>query len=113
MIVKKGIDLISEPLCKLVNLSIETGIVPDKMKIARIIPIFKSGDNRLFSNYRPISVLPIFSKILERVVHNRLMNYLNINQILFKNQYGFRKKSLQALIPMSTLLVFSLTYRKF
>jgi hypothetical protein len=58
-------------------LSIETGIVPDKMKIARIIPIFKSGDNRLFSNYRPISVLPIFSKILERVVHNRLMNYIN------------------------------------
>jgi hypothetical protein len=90
-IVKNGIDLISEPLCKLVNLSIETGIVPDKMKIARIIPIFKSGDNRLFSNYRPISVLPIFSKILERVVHNRLMNYINVNQILFKNQYGFRK----------------------
>ena len=60
------------------------------MKITRIIPIFESGDNRLFSNYRPISVLPIFYKILEGVVYNRLMNYININEILFRNQHNFR-----------------------
>ena len=61
------------------------------MKIDRIIPIYKLGENNLFSNYRPISVLPFFPKILEGVVYNRLMNYIDINQILFRNQYGFRK----------------------
>ena len=88
---KNTIDLISEPICNFVNFSIETGIVPDQMKIAHIIPIYKLGENNLFSNYRPILVLPIFSKILERVVYNRLMNYIDINQMLFRNQYRFRK----------------------
>ena len=89
--VKNSIDLISKPLCEILNLSIENGIIPDQLKIARIVPIFKSGDNSLFSNYRPISVLPVFSKILEKAVYNRLMNYININGILFRNQFGFRK----------------------
>ena len=61
-IVKNTIDLISEPICNFVNFSIETSIVPDQMKIARIIPVYKSGENNLFSNYRPISVLPIFPR---------------------------------------------------
>jgi hypothetical protein len=74
--VKNSIDLISKPLCEILNLSIENGIMPDQLKIARIVPIFKSGDNSLFSNYRPISVLPVFSKILEKAVYNRLMNYI-------------------------------------
>ena len=100
-IVKNTIDLISEPICNFVNFSIETGIVPDQMKIARLIPIYKSGENNLFSNYRPISVLPIFSKILERVVYNRLMDYININQILFRNQYGFRKNHSTSLALIS------------
>ena len=88
---KNSIDLISKPLCEILNLSIENGIIPDQLKIARIVPIFKSGDNSLFSNYRPILVLPVFSKILEKAVYNRLMNYININGILFRNQFGFRK----------------------
>lgn len=90
-IVKNSIDLISEPLCELLNSSIISGIVPDQMKIARIVPIFKTGDNFLFSNYRPVSVLPVFSKVMEKVVYNRLLKYINDNNILFKNQYGFRK----------------------
>jgi potassium voltage-gated channel Eag-related subfamily H protein 8 len=56
-----------------------------------VIPIFKLGADNLFSNYRPISVLPVFSKILERVVYERLLNYLNKYNILLNNQYGFRK----------------------
>ena len=54
-------------------------------------PIFKSGDKALFSNYRPISVLPCFSKFLERIIYNRIINYLNDFNVLCDNQYGFRK----------------------
>ena len=57
-----------------------------------MIPLFKSGEDRLISNYRPISILPVFSKLFEKVVYKRLINYLDSNNILFKKQYGFRKK---------------------
>ena len=61
------------------------------MKIARVIPIFKSGDAQEFSNYRPVSILPQFSKILEKLFRNRLMSFLNDKQILYNGQFGFRK----------------------
>ena len=73
------------------NLSLSSGTVPDQMKIARVVPSFKAGDLSLFTNYRPVSVLPAFSKILERIVYNRLINFLNKFNILSSNQYGFRK----------------------
>ena len=63
----------------------------DEIKIARIIPLFKSGDKQNVSNYRPISLLPQFSKILEKIFNNRLMNFLNSNNLLYLMQYGFRK----------------------
>ena len=61
------------------------------MKIARVAPLFKTGDLSLLTNYRPVSVLPAFSKILERIVYSRLLNFLNKFNILANNQYGFRK----------------------
>ena len=67
------------------------------MKIARVIPIFKSDDQSLFTNYRPISVLPSFSKFFERVIYNRLMQYLMNFNILCSNQYGFRNNHSTAL----------------
>ena len=57
-----------------------------------MIPLFKSGDNTLISNYRPVSVSPLFSKILGKNVYNRLMGFINQNQILYKYQFGFRGK---------------------
>ena len=77
-IVKETIDSPSEPLCHIINLSITSGVVPDELKIARVIPIFKAGDKRIFSNYirLPVSVLPIFSKLFERVIYNRLLNFI-------------------------------------
>ena len=72
------------------NLSISTGIVPEKMKIAKVIPIYKKGDADVFSNYRPVSLLPCFSKILERIVFNRCMEYIDCNEILNDKQFGFR-----------------------
>jgi retron-type reverse transcriptase len=85
-------------------MSINSGIVPQQLKIARVVPIFKSGDNSVFSNYRPISVLPIFSKIFEKIVHNRITNYLEQHGILFHNQYGFRK-SHSTLLALQSLSI--------
>ena len=62
------------------------------MKIARIIPLFKSGDKQHFSNYRPISLLPQFSKILAKIFNNRLMNFLN--SILWKRKYDKQQRCL-------------------
>ena len=90
-VVKESFNLICAPLTYIINLSLNSGVVPQEMKIARVIPLFKSGDKSLFTNYRPVSVLPVFSKFLERIVYNRLINFLNKYDILFRNQYGFRK----------------------
>ena len=67
------------------------GIFPNCLKLAIVTPIFKSDDNKKFKNYRPISVLSCFSKVLERLMYNRLINYIDKNGILSKHQYGFRK----------------------
>ena len=96
-VVKQNIDIISKPLTRIINLSLSSGIVPKQLKLARIIPLFKSGDQDLYANYRPVSVLPIFSKFLEKVVYKRLYNFLIKCNILFDNQDGFRKNHSTAL----------------
>jgi len=68
----------------------ETGVFPSKLKIARVIPIYKSKDKQSFTNYRPISLLPSISKIYETIVHNQWFSFITINSLM-KNQYGFRK----------------------
>ena len=65
-----------------------------ELKIARVVPLFKAGDKSIFCNYRPISVLPSFSKILDKLVYNRLIDYLSKYKILSDNQFGFRKHNL-------------------
>ena len=72
------------------NLSLETGLFPDKLKIAKIIPIYKKDDPTLPCNYRPISLLSIFSKIFEKIMSKRLLNFWNRNNILYEFQFGFR-----------------------
>ncbi|XP_065645688.1 uncharacterized protein LOC136076146 [Hydra vulgaris] len=90
-VVKAIFDIIEPSLFHIFNLSIQSGIVPEKLKIAKISPIFKTGDNTIMSNYRPISVLPCFSKLLERIMYNRLNKYLTKNKILYNKQFGFKK----------------------
>ena len=90
-LLKEVSDVIAEPLTYIFNLSFETGIVPDLLIIARVIPIYKKGERNLPSNYRPISLLSIFDKILEKLMHKRLSNFLETNKILYKYQFGFRK----------------------
>ena len=101
-----------EPITHLVNdsplstacvpLSYTSGIFPSELKLARVVPIFKSGDPSLLTNYRPISVLSFFSKILEKIVYNIVFNFLCENEILYDYQFGFRSKhsTQQALITL-------------
>ena len=95
--------LISEPLDYIFNISFATGIVPDKLKMAGVIPIYKKGLRTEISNYRPISLLSIFNKILESIVYNRLVSYFNKHDILYKNQFGFRSNhsTTQAILKMT------------
>jgi hypothetical protein len=72
------------------NLILEQGIFPRNLKRSIIHPVYKSGDRGDINNYRPISVLPIFAKIIEKLINSRLISYLNRFDILSKNQYGFR-----------------------
>ena len=90
MIVKKIIDNIVKPFTHICNQSFQTGIFPNKMKTAKIIPIYKSGDKQLLTNYRPISLLSQFSKILEKLFVERLDCFIDKHELLSNNQYGFR-----------------------
>jgi len=91
-ILKHIAHIISPVLTNIINQSFIRGIFPDTLKIARITPIPKPGDPSNVSNYRPISSLPIISKIFEKAVHKQLYDYLERHKILFNNQYGFRRK---------------------
>ena len=79
------------PLKYLFDLALQSGVFPDLMKIGIVSPIFKTGDTADISNYRPISVLPCFSKILEGVMCNHLSKYLTDQKILQPQQFGYRK----------------------
>ena len=91
MLLKEIMPLIIKPVTYLFNLSLKTGYIPDDYKCAKIVPIHKSGAMDRFDNYRPISILPAFSKLLEKIVSIQLMKYLNRHNILHENQFGFRK----------------------
>ena len=90
-LIKNVLNCIIEPVSHVFNLSVSSGVVPDQLKIAKISPIHKSGDTSDADNYRPISLLCTFSKILEKLIANRLVEYLDTNEIITKFQFGFRK----------------------
>jgi len=81
---------ISSPLTHVINLSLEKGEVPNLMKLAKVIPVHKGGETSSIVNYRPISLLPTFSKVLERVVYKRLLHFLKQHKVLTPSQYGFQ-----------------------
>ena len=85
------------PLTHIMNLSISKGVFPCELKVARVIALFKANDPMYFSNYRPVSVLPLFSKILERLMYKRLLSFINKHEILFDYQFGFHDNHSQNL----------------
>ena len=86
-------DLIVTPLNEIITNSFVTGTFPDALKISKVIPIHKGKSTEDLNNYRPISLLSIFDKIIEKLVHKRLYNYLEQQNILYHKQFGFRKNN--------------------
>ena len=87
LLLKELIKVVKSPLCILVNRSLAEGIFPDMMKIAKIIPLHKGGDSQITDNYRPISLLPVISKVLERVVYDQTVQYLSDNDIVYSRKH--------------------------
>ena len=89
-LLKLTASCISIPLTHIINLCFKTGIFPDNLKHAKVIPLHKSGSKNDVNNYRPISLLPAFSKLFEKAISTRLINYLELNKLLVGSQHGYR-----------------------
>ena len=91
-ILKYCVDIITEPLSQLINISFNQGTFPNILKTAKIVPIFKKGDPLLCSNYCPIFLFTIFCKVFEKCCYTRLYSFLNKPDLFYKKQFGFRSK---------------------
>jgi len=85
-------NAVVKPLAKIIRCSLKTVIIPDELKIAKVIPVYKAGAKNKFSNYKPTSILPFFSNSFDKIVYARLINCLNKLDIITASQYGFRKE---------------------
>ena len=99
-IVKRVMTNIVKPFSHICNTSFISGIFPDNMKIAKVIPLYKAGEKNLFTNYRPVSLLSQFSKIFEKIFSKRLDKYIDNFSLLNDSQYGFRSGKSTALALM-------------
>jgi len=86
-IIKLSINIIVDPLTEIINPSLVSGCFPNTLNIAKVLPILKTDDPEKLENYRPISILPAFSKLYEKVVYNRIYKYLTNHNILYNNQF--------------------------
>jgi len=97
-LVKQCVQLIKETLAHIYNLSLNSGVFPDIWKTAKVKPLYKKRDNCDMKNYRPISVISVFAKLLERLMYNRIISFL-YEKILSEAQNGFRKgKSIHTVV---------------
>ena len=92
-VIKSSYDELITPIYHICNIYLKAGIFPNNMKIAKVIPLFKSDAEEKLKNYRPISILPVFSKILERVIYNRIYSHVSENNLLYEKQFGFQKNN--------------------
>ena len=90
-LIKDGIDILAPTITSLINKSLTSGIYPNDLKIAKIIPIFKGGERNKMENYRQISILNAMNKIFEKIVYNQLLDHANQNNIFTPHQFGFLK----------------------
>ena len=89
-IIKYLKKLISAPLTIIINQMFNTGIFPESLKIAKVKPLFKKNDHHTISNYRPISLLPLISKVFEKIIYQQTYSYFQKNNLFNSSQYGFR-----------------------
>ena len=89
---KSSVNYILSPLTHICNLSLQQGIFPNEMKIANVLPLYKADDPMAFNNYRPVSILCCISKVFEKMMYSRLLDFLNTYKILVEYQFGFRKQ---------------------
>lgn len=85
-------SLITDSITFIINQCLETGVFPDRLKLAKVIPLYKKDDPMLLTNYRPISLLPAISKVFERVIYNQIYDHFQNNNLFYESQYGFRSK---------------------
>ena len=112
-LLKRVSGVLAETVAYLVNKSFRNGIFPECLKIAKVVPIYKSGDPQDLANYRPISILPVFSKIFERCMAVRLMNFLLRFNLISSNQFGFlRGKSAADAFTKLTEYIYSCLNKK-
>ena len=106
---------ISNSLATLINQSFFKGIFPNKLKVAKVIPVFKKGDTETKSNYRPISLLPVFSKLYEKLMYKRLYSFITHNKVIYPLQFGFQENHSidHALISMTEAIRNTLDNRKY
>ena len=84
-LLKVAVDLILTPLSHIINISFATGVFPDILKVAKVLPLHKGGSTLDLNNFRPISLLSIFDKIIEKLMHQRLYEFLEYHDILYEN----------------------------
>ena len=108
------INTISIPLSKIYNITILTGTQPEQLKQAHVIPTFKKGSRLLVSNYRPISLLSNLNKIFKKIIHKRIVGFLDKYNTLYDLQYGFRSgySTSHSLIHMTEKIRSALDNRK-
>ena len=91
MSLKMVSSFIIEPLTYICNLSLTQGVFPDELKLANVLPLYKNDDPYIFNNYTLVSLLNVLSKVFEKVMHNRLIEFLEMYKIIVNQQFGFRK----------------------
>ena len=103
------------PLAYIINRSFSTGVFPKLMKIVKVIPMHKGGSTQVVNNYRPISLLSIFDKIIEKIMHKHLFAFLEYHNILFQNQFGFRRNNstVYALVQITEIIKESIDKGKY
>lgn len=109
-LIKQNSDLLSEPLTLIINKSFSDGEFPDDLKYAKVIPLFKGGTKYEAKNYRPISILPLFDRIIEKIMHKKLISFLTRFKLLSPSQYGFQngKSTSYAILDVITQISSSL-----
>ena len=90
-VLKRCGNILSPVLSKFYTRFMRLGIFPDTLKTGLVSPIYKKGDPQLLDNYRPISTLPIFSKIFEKLIYSRIYDFLVAKNVLYEKQFGFRR----------------------